>query len=146
VPYRTVIGVHLVLVEDGRVLLGLRRSAAYANKTWHTPAGHLEQGESVAAGAAREAKEELGIDIAPADLELVHTLHDLDADDGAGRLQLFFRPARYTGEISNAEPDKCYRLGWWPLDALPDPVVGYTVQALTAITAGEPLSVRGFPA
>ncbi|MEY9948411.1 NUDIX domain-containing protein [Kitasatospora sp. GAS1066B] len=144
--YRTVIGVHLVLIEEGRVLLGLRRSAAYADKTWHTPAGHLEHGESVAAGAAREAKEELGIVIDPADLELVHTLHDLDADDGAGRLQLFFRPARYTGEVTNAEPDKCHRLQWWTLDALPEPVVGYTVQALAAIAAGEPLSVRGFSA
>jgi hypothetical protein len=94
---------------------------------------------------AREAKEELDITVAPADLRLVHTLHDLDADDGVGRLQLFFRPNAYTGAVTNVEPDKCHELRWWPLDGLPEPLVRYTRRALTAIAAGEALSVCGFP-
>ncbi|MEY9846149.1 8-oxo-dGTP diphosphatase [Streptacidiphilus sp. BW17] len=145
-PHQTVIGVHLVLVEEDQVLLGRRRNTAYGEGCWHVPAGHLEQGESVAAGMAREAREELGIDIDQADLKLVHVLHDLDADDGAGRLQLFFTPAKYTGQVENMEPAKCGDLRWWPLEALPEPVIDYTVQALDAIAVGRALSVRGFPA
>ncbi|MET8544685.1 NUDIX domain-containing protein [Kitasatospora sp. NPDC004799] len=145
-PLTLVVGVHLVLADRGTVLLGQRRNTAYANGLWHLPAGHLEAGESVLAGMAREAEEELGITIREEDLDLVHTLHHLDADDGAGRLQLFFAPRAYTGDITNREPDKCAALRFWPLDGLPEPIVGYTAHALAQITAGRPLSVVGWPA
>lgn len=144
--HKLVVGVHLVLVEDGRVLLGRRANTSFADGSWHVPAGHLEAGESVLAGMAREAKEELGITIREEDLGMVHTLHHLDADDGAGRLQLFFSPRSYTGKITNREPNKCTALRWWPLDELPEPIVGYTADALAQITAGHPLSVVGWPA
>ncbi|WP_354643747.1 NUDIX hydrolase [Kitasatospora camelliae] len=147
-PHSTVIGVHLGLVRQDRVLLGLRHNTPFADRTWHLPAGHLEQGESVAAGMAREAQEELGLDLDPAALRLVHVLHDLDADDRTGRLQLFFRPEEgaVATEPDNREPDRCAELRWWPLDALPDPTVPYTRRALAAISAGHPLTVHGFPA
>ncbi|MET8626448.1 NUDIX domain-containing protein [Kitasatospora sp. NPDC004669] len=143
--HKLVVGVHLVLIEDGRVLLGQRANAAYADGYWHVPAGHLEEGESVLRGMAREAEEELGIEIREEDLDLVHTLHHLDADDGDGRLQLFFAPRSYAGKIANREPDKCAALRFWPLDGLPEPIVGYTADALAQITAGRPLSVVGWP-
>lgn len=145
-PPALVVGVHLVIEDDGRVLLGRRKGTAYADGLWHTPAGHMEPGESITRAMAREADEELGIIIAEQDLDLVHALHHLDADDGRGRLQLFFRPARYTGRISNAEPDKCHELGWWPLDDLPGTTVDYTAHALGEIARGRPMSVVGRPA
>ncbi|MFI9365615.1 NUDIX domain-containing protein [Kitasatospora sp. NPDC053057] len=145
-PHTLVVGVHLILIENGRVLLGQRANTTFASHHWHAPAGHLEAGESVLAGMAREADEELGITIQEEDLDLVHTLHHLDADDGAGRLQLFFTPRAYTGKITNREPDKCAALRFWPLDGLPEPIVGYTADALAQITAGRPLSVVGWPA
>ncbi|MFI9363456.1 NUDIX domain-containing protein [Kitasatospora sp. NPDC053057] len=128
------------------MLLGRRANTSFADGSWHVPAGHLEAGESVLAGMAREAKEELDITIREEDLGMVHTLHHLDADDGAGRLQLFFAPRSYTGKITNREPNKCAALRWWPLDELPEPVVGYAADALAQITAGYPLSVVGWPA
>ncbi|MEU6237216.1 NUDIX domain-containing protein [Kitasatospora sp. NPDC047058] len=145
-PHTLVVGVHLVLIENGRVLLGRRADTAFAARHWHAPAGHLEAGESVLAGMAREADEELGITVREEDLDLVHTLHRLDADDGAGRLQLFLAPRAYTGTITNREPDKCAALRFWPLDRLPEPIVGYTADALAQIIAGRPLSVVGWPA
>ncbi|MGW7449597.1 hypothetical protein ACWGJO_40475, partial [Kitasatospora sp. NPDC054795] len=74
-----------------------------------------------------------------------NTLHHLDADDGRSRLQLFFRPARHTGQVRNAEPHKCEELRWWPLDHLPTDIVPYTAHALGEIGRGKPLSVVGWP-
>ncbi|WP_395297201.1 NUDIX domain-containing protein [Kitasatospora hibisci] len=145
-PLTLVVGVHLVLVNDGAVLLGRRANTSYASGLWHLPAGHMERGEPVTRSMTREAEEELGITIAEDELALVHTLHHLDADDGRSRLQLFFRPARYDGRVRNAEPDKCEELRWWPLDRLPDHIVPYTAHALGEISRGNPLSTVGWPA
>ena len=145
-PHTLVVGVHLVLIEDGRVLLGRRAGTSFAEGHWHVPAGHLEEGESVLRGTAREAEEELGLRIREDDLALVHTVHQLDADGGAGRMQMFFAPRAYAGDITNREPDKCSALAWFPVRELPEPMVAYTALALGRITAGEPLSVTGRPA
>jgi 8-oxo-dGTP pyrophosphatase MutT (NUDIX family) len=145
-PPTLAIGVHLVLIDEDKVLLGLRKNTTYAAGMWHLPAGHMEPGESITQSMAREAEEELGISIAEQDLSLAHTLHHLDADDGRSRLQLFFQPASYQGRVQNHEPDKCERLSWWPLDRLPDTTVPYTVHALSEITDGSTLSVVGWAA
>ncbi|MFC9330758.1 NUDIX domain-containing protein [Kitasatospora sp. NPDC057015] len=145
-PYRTAVGLHLVLLDSGLVLLGRRRNSSFADGWWHLPAGHLESGESVAEGMAREAREELGIGIDPAGLELLHVLHDLDEGENEGRLQLFFRTPAYTGRVENREPEKCHELRWWPLDGLPEPVVDYTARALREIAVGHRLSAAGWPA
>ncbi|MET8623788.1 NUDIX domain-containing protein [Kitasatospora sp. NPDC004669] len=141
-----VVGVHLVLVKDGRVLLGRRRNTAFAEDHWHVPAGHLLEGESITRGMVREADEELGITIREEDLDLVHAVHHLDADDGKGRLQLFFKPRAYVGQITNREPEKCHELKYWPIRELPAPVVDYTTHALGRITAGSLVSVYGWSA
>ncbi|MET8540227.1 NUDIX domain-containing protein [Kitasatospora sp. NPDC004799] len=143
-PLTLVVGVHLVLSDDGTVLLGRRRNTRYAEGLWHLPAGHMEPGEAVTRSMAREAEEELGITIAEDDLELVHTLHHLDAD--RSRLQLFFRPTRYEGRVRNAEPHKCAELRRWPLDRLPEDIVPYTAHALGEIARSNPLSTVGWPA
>ncbi|NEA56622.1 NUDIX domain-containing protein [Streptomyces sp. SID13666] len=142
--HRTTIRVHLMMIHANRVLLGRRTATSGEDGSWHAPAGHLERGESVLAGMAREAKEELGIVIAEKDLNLVQTLHLCDAEDGQGRLQLFFQPQRYEGKAANAEQHKCAELRFWPLDALPVPIVPCTAVALAAIQGGRSLSVAGW--
>ncbi|TQF01979.1 NUDIX domain-containing protein [Kitasatospora acidiphila] len=140
----TGIGVHLVLIREDRILLGRRRNTGYADGWWHLPAGHLEAGESVAAGMVREAEEELGLLIAEDELRLVHVLHDRDPDDGVVRLQLFFATDTYRGEPANCESHKCSELRWWPLTGLPEPTVPYLRVALAGIAAGRQLTVQGF--
>ncbi len=144
-PLTLVVGVHLVLLDDNTVLLGRRRNTGYANGMWHLPSGHMERGEPVTRSMTREAEEELDIRITDDDLALVHTLHHLDPDDGHSRLQLFFRPARYLGQVRNAKPHKCDALQWWPLDGLPSKTVPYTVLALREIARGSALSTAGWP-
>ena len=70
--FRPDVGVHLLLIADNQILLGLRANTGFADGQWSVPGGHLEDAESLPAGASREAYEELGITICPADLAFAH--------------------------------------------------------------------------
>ncbi|MDJ0344936.1 NUDIX domain-containing protein [Streptomyces sp. H10-C2] len=144
-PHQNIVGVHLLFENDGQVLLGKRLNTSYAQGVYHVPAGHLEPGEPVTAGAAREAYEELGVVIDDEfDLELVHVVHQHDGDDGRDRLQLFFRVLAHSGVITTQEPDRCAGWEWHSLHALPEPLVGYTRTALDAIRVGRPFTAMGW--
>ena len=54
---RPYIGVAVIVVREGRVLLGKRKNAHGAG-TWQFPGGHLEYGESIEDCARRELFEE----------------------------------------------------------------------------------------
>ncbi|MYV69955.1 NUDIX domain-containing protein [Streptomyces sp. SID2131] len=139
-----VVGVHLHLECDGKVLLGLRHpDSAYAGRTWHALAGHLEA-EAATAGLAREAYEEAGLVIDPADLELVHTVHTVDRPGARPRIQLFFRPRRWEGTPEVREPDRCLGWEWFSVEDLPEPIVPYTRVAIEGIRTGRPYSELGW--
>ncbi|OEJ35129.1 NUDIX domain-containing protein [Streptomyces subrutilus] len=131
-----IVGVHLYLERDGRVLLGLRHpSAAFAASTHHFLAGHCEQ-ESAVSCLVREAEEEAGLVIDPDDVELVHLVHLVDRVGGQPRMGVVFRARRWQGTPEVREPDRCVSWGWWPAGALPHPVVPYTRAAIEGIQAG----------
>jgi 8-oxo-dGTP diphosphatase len=134
-----IVDLHLVLRQGDRILLGLRRNTGYSDGIYHLPAGHLEEGETVVAGAIREAREEIGVDIEPADLELVHVMHNR-----SGRVSSFFDVARWSGDIVNAEPDKCEALDWFAADRLPTNMVRYARAALDLIEKGSTLGLYGW--
>ncbi|CAL9339643.1 hypothetical protein SUDANB120_00241 [Streptomyces sp. enrichment culture] len=139
-----VVGVHLFLERDGRVLLGLRHpDSAFAARTHHFLAGHCER-ESAVACLVREAEEEAGLGIDPADVELVHVVHVVDGPGDRPRMQLVFRARAWTGTPEVREPDRCVSWGWWPADALPDRVVPYTRAAIEGIRAGRMYTELGW--
>ncbi|MFJ8313254.1 MULTISPECIES: NUDIX domain-containing protein [unclassified Streptomyces] len=141
-----IIGVHLVFEQVGQVLLQQRSpSAEFAPNEWHLPAGHLEA-ESAVECAVRESGEELGVEIDPQDLRLVHVLHYRDGIDSTPRMQLFFRVLAHRGTPRICEPDRCTALAWHPYAALPAPLVDYTAVALTAIAANRPYTAMGWGA
>ncbi|MEY9963401.1 8-oxo-dGTP diphosphatase [Streptacidiphilus sp. MAP12-16] len=123
------VGVHLILVKEDHILLGQRANTGFADGWWHVPGGRLERGESLPAGAIREAREELAIEIAPESLSFVHLNHHLDAD-GVARVGVFFTAFLWSGEPVNAEPEKCSKLSWFRVDDLPVDTVDYAVTAL----------------
>lgn len=59
---RPVPGVGVAVVEDGRILL-VRRGSGAAVGRWAVPGGRVEWGETLAAAAVREVKEETGLDV-----------------------------------------------------------------------------------
>jgi len=81
---------------DGRVLLAQRRAGSDHAGLWEFPGGKIEPGERPEAALAREAAEELGIAIDPADLSPVAF-----ASEPAGArhlVLLLYRATRWTGE------------------------------------------------
>ncbi|MGW6421084.1 NUDIX hydrolase [Nocardia sp. NPDC055053] len=137
--YRVLVGVHLVLLDgDGRVLLGRRRDTGFGDGLFHVPAGHLEAGESAVAGLIREAREEVGVEIATEDVEFAHVLHS------AERVQMFFTVRRWGGEVTNCEPEKCSELRWFEVGALPSEIVEYCRVGLGEVLTGRAFSELGW--
>jgi 8-oxo-dGTP diphosphatase len=142
--YRPHVGVHLILATGGKVLLLRRANTGYADGSWSVPGGCLDDGETLPAAAAREAREEIGITIDAADLEFAHLCHHADPD-GQARVGVFFAARRWAGEPVNAEPGKCSEIGWHHLDSLPADVVSYIRTGLVAWTGQSTLSLDGWP-
>ncbi len=61
-PERPLVGVGAVIVEGERVVL-VRRAAEPMAGQWSIPGGLLELGETMRAGAVREAREETGLQV-----------------------------------------------------------------------------------
>ena len=138
--YRPQVGVHLIVLRDQKVLLLRRANTGFADGSWSLPGGSLENGETLPAAAAREAREETGLAIDPHDLAFAHLCHHADPD-GLARLGVFFTARRWTGQPVNAEPHLCTELAWHHLDDLPGDTVSYIRAALLAYRKGTTFSL-----
>lgn len=133
-----IVDVHLILLRGQEVLLSRRAGTGYADGLLHAPSGHLEDGEDVRAGMIREAAEEIGIDLAPHEVEAAVVMQHR-SPYGRPRIGWFFTARLPAGtEPVNREPDKCSGLGWYPLDDLPHDMVAYCRAGLDAYRAGVP--------
>jgi 8-oxo-dGTP diphosphatase len=139
--YKTCVDLHIILRQGDQILLGERCNTGFADGCWHLPSGHLDPGEAATAGAVREAAEEIGVIIDPADLCMVHVMHHRTND---ARTAFFFEATRWSGEVANREPDKCAGWKWFPLDALPEQMIPYAADALSHYRKGTGYSERGW--
>lgn len=136
---------YLVLHRPGphgpEVLLQLRRGTGYMDEHWATLAGHVDPGESVHEAACREAAEEAGVTVRREDLRPLTALHRFERGGPPveQRLDVFFEADRWDGEPAVREPDRAADMGWYPLSALPDPVVPHERMVLDALAHGEEL-------
>jgi 8-oxo-dGTP diphosphatase len=134
------------------VLLQLRQGTGYMDGHWALgAAGHVEAGESVFQAAVREAAEELGVVLAPADIRPLCAMHrTAPTHDPIDERVDFFVVARvWAGTPRLLEPDKAADLRWCRLDRLdqlPEPVVPHERTVLDGLRAGrlEPIVTFGF--
>ena len=118
-----------VLLMNGpdQILLLRRFNTGHEDGNYGVVAGHVEADEEVVAAAIREAKEEAGIHIRPADIEVVGVMH---RNAGISRVSFFLVCRKWCGNIVNAEPDKCDDLSWHSIHDLPGNMVTCIRQGL----------------
>ncbi len=141
---------YVFLLRDGvagtDVLLQLRQGTGYMDDHWAAAAaGHVEKGETAYDAARREALEE--IDVSDLALEFVTSMQRTRGGEPIDeRIDFFFTARSWSGEPRIVESAKAADLGWFPLSALPDPVVPHELHVLRGIIGGEmePYTTFGF--
>lgn len=133
---------YLFLVRNNEILLQRRFQTGFEDGNYGVPAGHLDGGETSREGCAREVKEEIGIEIKPENLQVVHIMHRKAANDE--RIDFFMTASIYKGDIQNCEPNKCDDLSWFSLDNLPENTVAYVKAAIEAYKNGVMYSEFGW--
>jgi 8-oxo-dGTP diphosphatase len=125
--------VHLLFFRGDRILLLRRFQTGYRDGEYSMPAGHLDGGETVVAAAIREAREEVGVEIAPEAVLFSSVMHRCEGDE---RIDFFVEVKAWHGEPFNAEPHKCDDLHWASLDGLPENMVPYVRRGIRNHKAG----------
>ncbi|MDD5639425.1 MAG: NUDIX hydrolase [Candidatus Pacebacteria bacterium] len=118
VQQRPKVGVGVIVIKDGKVLLG-KRKGAHGEGSWAFPGGHLEFGESLEDCANREVAEETGIKIE--NIRKFSYTNDFFSVENKHYITCFVIADYESGEVEILEPDKCERWGWFEWDHLPEP-------------------------
>jgi 8-oxo-dGTP diphosphatase len=117
------VGVGVVLLHNGKLLLGKRKGAHGAGK-WSFPGGKLEWWESVNACAIRETLEETGLIISDDDIDDSHFFVTEDRLEGQHYITIYVyaNVRSIDGKLELREPEKCDGWEWFPPNSLPDPL------------------------
>lgn len=132
------VAVHLIVENDGKLLMHRRKGTSYLQGYYGIPGGHVEPGESCFAGLKRKIEEEIGWIIEEQDVANVLTL---DRDNGQGRqyIDLYYMYRGPQQPLSNQENDLHDMLAFYDMEALAaaEPVVPYIKKALHSIHGGK---------
>jgi len=133
--------VHMLFIRGNQILLSRRYQTGYMDGYYSVPAGHLDGEETVRKAGVREALEEIGVRIDPADMVFAGVFHRHEGDE---RVDFFIRVNKWTGQPVNAEPGKCDELRWAEMDTLPENTIPYIRQAIENFQAGIPFEEFGW--
>jgi ADP-ribose pyrophosphatase YjhB (NUDIX family) len=126
------VGTGLAILRDGKLLLYRRLRAPEAGH-WNIVGGKVNHLERASDAARREAEEETGLSIGA--VEFLCLSEQIFPDEGQHWLSLIHVTADFTGEPRVTEPDKMPEFGWFDLDALPQPISKFTVDAVKHLKA-----------
>lgn len=118
--FRIAVAVNVIVAKDNKFLLLRRANTGWADGYYSLPAGHVDGNEALTAAAVRETKEEVGIDVQPENLKLVHVMHRSNREDDQERLDFYFLASEWVGEPYLAEPEKSDHLDWLSVGELPE--------------------------
>lgn len=125
-------GVTVVILKDGKALLGRRKNSHGAGK-FAFPGGKLEWEESFEGCARREAQEETGLSI-----KNIRFLRLLNSKfDNKHFVEVALLADWESGEPKNMEPEKCEGWKWYDLDNLPTPFLEGCASCIEAYKTGK---------
>lgn len=140
--FKLVTAVHLIVIENGQILLQRRYNTGYEDGNYSIVAGHIDGNESVIKAMQREALEEAGIKIKEEDLEIVHVMHRKTPDRES--IDYFLTCKKYNGKITIMEKNKCDELNFYPIDSLPNNVIPYVRKGIECYLNNKPFSIYGW--
>lgn len=112
------VGTAIIITKADKVLL-MKRKGSHAPGTWSTPGGHLDFGETLEGCAAREAKEEVGVDVVGIRFRAV--TNDLFEATGRHYITIWLE-GRTVAEPFIASEREVAEVGWFAWDTLPQPL------------------------
>ncbi|HUE98894.1 MAG TPA: NUDIX domain-containing protein [Anaerolineales bacterium] len=112
------VGTAIIITKDDKVLL-MKRKGPHGTGTWSTPGGHLDFGETPEGCAAREAKEEVGVDVV--DIRFQAVTNDLFEAEGKHYITIWME-GKSTGEPTITAEREVEEIGWFAWDLLPQPL------------------------
>jgi 8-oxo-dGTP diphosphatase len=121
------LGVGLAILRDGKLLLCRRMKAPEAGH-WNIVGGKVDHMERAEIAARREAEEETGLSIGP--IRCLGLTEQLIEADRQHWISLLYVTDDTTGDPQLTEPDKLSEIGWFDLDALPQPLSVFTQTVL----------------
>ncbi|MCV3764299.1 NUDIX domain-containing protein [Rhizobium sp. TRM95796] len=125
------VGVGLVIIRDARLLLYRRVRPPEAGH-WNIVGGKIDHLEAANDAVRREAEEESGLLIGS--VEFLGLSEQIFADEGQHWLSLIYRAVEFSGEARVTEPEKLPEFGWFPVDALPQPLSRFAADAVAMLT------------
>lgn len=134
---RPKVGVGVYIINSNNEVLLSLRSSVHASGFWCAPGGHMEYGETFLEAVAREAKEEVDIDIL--EVEVLGVANNVYPDENKHYVTVHMRAKKYSGEPKLMEPDKFSDMKWFPLTQLPENIFPATKSFL----ADNPLCLCG---
>jgi len=112
------VGTAIIITKDDKVLL-MKRKGSHAPGTWSTPGGHLDFGETLEGCAAREAKEEVGVDVV--DIRFRAVTNDVFEETGKHYATVWLE-GKPVGDPFIASEREAAEIGWFAWDNLPQPL------------------------
>ena len=135
--YKIGVGFGVILLKDGKILLGLRNSdalkadsALHGEGTWCLPGGKLDYKETFIDGAVREVLEETGIKINKDKVKIVRLGSDIVND--AHFVTAGFICESFTGEPKIMEPDEIIKWQWYHQNNLPSIMYPASLKVINA--------------
>jgi len=122
------VGVNVAILKEGRVLLTRRKDFG----VWCLPGGHVDQEESLAQAAVREAAEETGLDV---QLNRLVGLYSIPKAQAWVNLIVLFAAEPTGGEL-RAQEDEVVELGYFGQDDVPQALLWGHRQRIRDVFSG----------
>jgi len=132
---RPKVGVGLLLIRDGKILLG-RRKNAHGDGEYGGAGGHLEFLESFEDGLRRELDEEIGPQVKIKNIDFL-CVTNLTKYAPKHYIDIGMTAEWVAGEPKIMEPDKIEGWSWYDIDNLPSPLFGVIHNYVIAYKTGQ---------